>query len=166
MKNAVITIAVAFLFSSTLVAQDTEGSRASLKGLTGVGVLVENLDNPDAEKDGLSKDQIQTDVELRLRMAGIKVLTEKQMFVTPGMPSLDVNLNTHKRQETYSVALSISLSQMVNLSRDPQISVNATTWRDAEVGTVGSAHLNQVRDKIKDYVDKFINAWLSVNPKH
>jgi hypothetical protein len=129
-------------------------------------VVVENLDNPDAEKDGLTRDQIQTDVELHLRLAGIKVLTMEQRQATPGMPYLYVNLNTVKNRETYSFSIEITLRQRVNLRRDPNISVAAATWDVRRIGTVGSADLNHVRDDIKDDVDKFINAWLSVNPKH
>lgn len=164
MKNALATITLAFLFCSTLMAQDSELRRTSVKGLTGVGVVIESLD-ADAEKYGLSKDQIQTVVELRLRMAGIKVLTRAQRLVTLENPFLLINLNTFKRQETYSYSLDISLHQWVRLERDPQISVPAHTWSVGMVGSVGSKNLNQVTDDIKDNVDKFINAWLSVNPK-
>jgi hypothetical protein len=162
MKNALVIIAVAFLFCSTLMAQT--GDRESLKGLTGVGVMVENL-GPDAEKDGLTMDQIQMDVELRLRMAGIKVLTQEQKLETPGMPFLYVHLNAQKRQATYAFSIDISLFQWVNLGRDPQISVDASTWSIGVLVSLGADNVSQTRNVIKDYVDKFINAWLSVNPK-
>jgi hypothetical protein len=166
MKSTLLIITVAFLFCSSLMAQsDDETSRKSLKGLTGVAVVVEDL-QPDAEKSGLSGDQIQTDVELRLRLAGIKVLTQEQMLASPGTPFLEVNLNTLTRQETYSYSLEVRLHQGVSLERNPRISLPAVTW---EAGAVGFAELtksDQIRNHIKDYVDKFINAWLSVNPKH
>jgi hypothetical protein len=142
MKKALVIITVAFLFCSTLIAQgDNESSRKSLKGLTGVWVEVTPLD-PDVERGGLSKDQIQTDVGLRLRMAGLKVLTREQMLVTPGMPSLEVELGTFKGnqspiQEIYSYSLNVSLDQIVNLTRDPQVSVDASTWWTAKVGLWG-----------------------------
>ena len=49
MKNALVTFAVAFLFCSTLTAQDAESNRKTLKGLIGVQVLVERL-SPDVIK--------------------------------------------------------------------------------------------------------------------
>jgi hypothetical protein len=166
MKRALVVITAAFLFCSTLMAQgDNELSRKSLKGLTGVWVGIEPLD-PDAEKDGLSEDQIQTDVELRLRMAGIKVLTQEQRLATPGMPLLYIRLNTFIYERSYPFSINISLIQSVSLKRDPQISIDqATTWNVGDVGCVGPANVKQIRDVIKDHVDKFINAWLSVNPK-
>jgi hypothetical protein len=103
-------------------------------------------------------------------MAGLKVLTREQMLVTPGMPSLEVELGTFKGnqspiQEIYSYSLNVSLDQIVNLTRDPQVSVDASTWWTAKVGVVGAAKLNELRNAVNDHVDKFINAWLSVNPK-
>ena len=54
-------------------AVDSEQSRASMRGIEGVGVVVESLD-PEVERAGLTKHQLQTDVELQLRKAGIRVL--------------------------------------------------------------------------------------------
>jgi hypothetical protein len=36
---------------------------------------------------------------------------------------------------------------------------------DRKGGVVGAAKLNELRNAVNDHVDKFINAWLSVNPK-
>jgi hypothetical protein len=98
-------------------------------------------------------------------MAGIKVLTLEQSLAMPGTPMLVVGLSTFKRQQTYSYYLDTCLYQRVSLNRDPQVSVLAITWGVGSVGTVGSDNLGYVRNSIKDRVDTFINAWLSVNPK-
>src|SRR5437879_13447851 len=66
-------------------ARDTEYTRATLRGLEGVWVVVEGL-GPDVEQAGLTKQQLQTDVELWLRKAGIPVLTEKVVLEVPGAP--------------------------------------------------------------------------------
>jgi len=57
----------------------------TLKGLHGVEVVVENP-GPEVEKHGLTRQQIQTDVELKLRLAGIKVFSEKERLLSAGMP--------------------------------------------------------------------------------
>jgi hypothetical protein len=164
MKTTLILI-VALQFCSVAMAQgDNEFTRKSLKGLTGVEVAVTPLDS-DAIKDGLSEAQIQTDVELRLRMAGVKVLTSEEMLKAPGMPTLRVFVNTIKREELYSYSAEVYLEQNVRLARDPADLFIAQTWNCGAVGRVGSHNLNQIRDIIKDEVDKFINAYLSVNPK-
>jgi hypothetical protein len=33
------------------------------------------------------------------------------------------------------------------------------------VSWIGVASIPRIREGVKDYMDKFINAWLSVNPK-
>ena len=55
-------------------AQDNENTRLTLRGLKGVSLYVEPLD-PQIEKSGLTKNQIQEDTELKLKLAGINVLT-------------------------------------------------------------------------------------------
>ena len=60
------------LISSSVYSQQT--NIGSLKGIKGLRVTVETL-NPSIEADGLREYQIRTDVELKLRLAGIKVLT-------------------------------------------------------------------------------------------
>ena len=59
---------------SFVLAQDVDQeSRAVLRGLQGCEVVVENL-RPEIERGGLTREQLQTDMELKFRMAGIKVL--------------------------------------------------------------------------------------------
>jgi hypothetical protein len=58
-------------------------NRASLQGLKGVKVLVDNL-APEVEQAGLVKDPLQKGIEEKLRGAGIKVLTQDEASRTPG----------------------------------------------------------------------------------
>ena len=57
-------------------AGDNKFSRWSLKGLKGVGVIVGDME-PEVERAGLTQASIQTDVELKLRLAGIPLLSEE-----------------------------------------------------------------------------------------
>ena len=77
-----VTIAVGTT-SSPVVAQDNNFSRATLKGISIVPVVVENLP-PGASALGLTKDVIQTDVELKLRLAGMRVVTPGDSANLPG----------------------------------------------------------------------------------
>jgi len=84
-----------------------------LKGLRGVQVLVEELSD-DAQEAGLMRKQIQTDVELRLRMAGIPVLTSDEAVSTSGAAVLIVNVSfitTSDQRSAYYIDLSL-LQQM------------------------------------------------------
>jgi hypothetical protein len=66
---------------------DDPFSRETLRGLGAVHVVIEHL-QPNAERAGLTRSQVQTDVELRLRKAGIRVLKEQEKLASPGMPYL------------------------------------------------------------------------------
>lgn len=83
---------VLFLLISPCAYAQDDFQIESLRGLKGVLVLVEAL-KPEIEADGLRRDSIQTDVELKLRLAGIKVLTEEECLKEPGCPWLYVYIN-------------------------------------------------------------------------
>jgi hypothetical protein len=151
---------------SRAVAADDEIARASLKGLHGVQVLVERLD-PLVEA-GLTTGDIQTDVELKLRLAGIPVLSKQEMLATPGQPYLyvNVNVNSSATRDLWPDHIEIQLNQNVTLARSPEpLVVGATTWSTGSVGAVFKQNLRSLRDGVKDQVDRFINAYLAVNPK-
>jgi hypothetical protein len=139
-----------------------ERERRNLEGLPGVWVLVENIAR-EAERDGLTTTQLQTDVELRLRKAGIQVLTTEAWRTTLGSPSLDVNIHLMKDYPTYIYHIHIKLDQDVFLARDRSLWF-ATTWERGVLGRVGIASLRSVRDSVGDLVDEFVNDFLAANP--
>lgn len=145
---------------------DDETSRPSLKGLDGLLVIVEDL-GAEVERDGLTRDQLQADVELRLRKAGIRVVKRDDAAATPGAPYLYVNLNALKHPDValYVYALGLELTQRVTLVRDPKITAFAVTWSVRRVGTIGAQRLGDLRSTVTDYVDRFINAYLEQNPR-
>lgn len=162
---AVLVLAVGLV--APAVAADTERDRATLAGLTGVRVVVEAM-KPDAEKDGLAASTLRTDVEVKLRLAGIRVLTETERLAAPGSPFLYVRVTTISLREVvpiYAVEALLDLHQEVMLTRDPTIDLSTPTWSTSWVGVAGSEALARMRQKVRDQVDKFINAFLAANPK-
>jgi len=152
--------------SSTGWAIDDKFSRETLRGLNGVYVAVEDLE-PEIERLGLTKNQIQTDVELKLRLAGIKVLTGEEWRREKGRPYLYIQVRVLESSLSglFHLNINIEFSQNVRLIRDPSIITLGSTWGVDAVGEVGRKKIYQIRNHIKDLLDKFINAWLSVNPK-
>ena len=143
---------------------DTENDRQSLKGLNGVRVVVEDLE-AEVEQGGLNRTSIQTDAELKLRQVGITVLTEGEALAAPGGPILHINVST-VGGPVYAYFITVELCQHVRLDRDPSIRIfDAVTWSVGAVGTIGRSNLRDIRNSIRDHVDMFINAYLSVNPK-
>ena len=163
-------LAMLFLFTmvcaSGVYAQVYDGDIESLRGLKGVYVMIGDL-KPDIEEDRLEKEQIQTDVELKLRLAGIKVLTREEYEKELGRPYLYVSGISMKREiGSHVFNTQVELVQQVQLTRNTKISLTTKTWSTSDIGYVGEKDVaNYVRDAIKDGVDEFINDYLSVNPK-
>jgi hypothetical protein len=137
----------------------------SLRGLKGVYISVESV-TPEIQKDGLTKDRIQGDVELMLRTAGIKILSKEEWFDEEGSPFLHVNANVLKLPATreYVYSVNISLKQTVYPIRTPMEISGAATWSVG--GIVGiTPDLGKIRASVKEQVAEFIKAYLSVNPK-
>ncbi|HPS55579.1 MAG TPA: hypothetical protein PLP05_08275 [Sedimentisphaerales bacterium] len=182
MKNKKIWIATAALLaiSITLVfaaenkteSQDlSQGSyiaddKETLKGLEGFHVNIEELKSP-IERSGLTTAQIRSDVELRLRQNGIKVLSEEELLAAPGNPQLYVNVNILAPKDFAVVAYSIVIrvDQAVFLARDTTKKYCATTWNRGSTGIV-NRNLSTIRDDVKNKVDEFISDYLAVNPKN
>jgi hypothetical protein len=165
-------LAVAFLVMTTAVVWglDSKATRESLRGLTGVEVLAENI-SQDLTSGGLTTSQIQTDVELRLRKAGIRVLTEEQASDTLGNPYLYIRVigmqdrTVAGRVLGHSIFIGVSLKQKVWLVRDPDLRVfYGETWDVATLLSIPPSNLRSVREEVADLVDQFINAYLAVNP--
>lgn len=141
--------------------------RSTLAGLKSVGVLIERL-QADAEALGLSTDALQTDVELRLRRSGIRVLTNAEMKHDPGAPYLYLGVNFQCSADLPLCAQSINLqfTQSVILSRDPTIESFGSTWDKNVVGMIGrKVFASSTRQAVGDLVDQFLNDFLTVNPK-
>lgn len=156
----IITVMVGLLILPGVVwGFDTEASRETLRGIKGVWVAIEDI-NPEIERDGLTKKQIQTDVELKIRLAGLNVL---ERLKAPGRPWLYVGVNVFRTSlGPYVYVVDVELWQDVYIERNSKRSV-ALTWSTNYFGI--TSDLNPIRNEIKDRVDIFLNAWLSVNPK-
>lgn len=136
-------------------------NRESLRGIRNLRVFVADIE-PEIEQAGLTKSQLQIDVELMLRKAGIRVNTSSE----GDDPYLYVDLNVHNAKDTlYFYSLNVSLEQMVKPKRNPSLELYAPTWQSRETGAGGRNKLNSIRDTVRDQVDKFINDYLTVNPK-
>ena len=133
---------------------DTEEERRTLAGVTAIHVVVEELP-AGASNLGLTQKSIATDVELKLRLAGMRVVESSRVLLY-----VNANLMNNLR----AAHVEIELVQPVTLVRDPTImSVLGRTWSAGNLIVNPSAQF--IHDAIKDAVDKFLSAWLSVNAK-
>lgn len=139
---------------------DNEYSRATLKGITAVCVVVLDIPMDSAKVLGLSKDTIQTDVELKLRLAGMHVVTVEEVIKSPGGPFVSVQVNLTPNAQAASIE--VELDQGASLKRTAELAY-VRTWGTGVLLANPSPQI--IRDKVNDRVDQFLNAWLSVNPK-
>jgi hypothetical protein len=156
-----------FGYHPSVFASDDKFSRRSLVGLRGIEVVVEDL-APEVERAGLTKAVIQTDAELKLRIAGIRVLSTDQDAIEPGHPYLYLNaIIATGNGSSWGYTTSVGLTQTVLLVRNPEIVVEGETWSVASGGGYAASRdiAERVRNKFKDEVDEFINAYLAMNPK-
>jgi hypothetical protein len=150
------------------VALDIEATRKSLAGLTGVWVVVEPF-APEAELQGLTITAVRTDAELKLRKAGIRVLTEEAFNKSSSMPFLELAAAiSTESSDRWEVSKFVNLRQNAVLERDRSIvAFGAVTWSVEQVNAVvrPSIIARFVRDGFNDMVDQFVNAYLAMNPK-
>lgn len=143
-------------------ANDSQAERASLRGLTDLTVVVEDL-SAAAQKTGLKALDLQGDAQQRLRRAGITLKADADAY-------LYVQITVADPGGTLPLAyvINVSLMQDVTIPRDLQLRtpLQCPTWW---VNSLGMASADRVRsavsDRVHEFVDQFINAFVSVNPK-
>lgn len=169
MHKIVLSCLIVLLLNGVIHAQELTLDQRPLRGLTGFHVIVEKTNNPRAETRGVTKNQLQTDVELRLRKAGIRVLTQKEWLLSSRTPALYVNLNilTLDRiaEGYYLYSLNVEVKQLVYLQTSPAVEILASTWDKGLSGAAGRDSLDDVRRGLGDLVDYLINDYLAANPR-
>ena len=157
----VSAVLVSMFFVLMLCGSRAYGQISSLKGISGVNVVV-NLDD-DGKALGLTEETVQTDAELKLRLAGLRILSDTERLAARGGPFLYVNIMVVRYFGRNAAAYQVEFCQNVTLERNGQFFAGATTWD--ELGLEVNPTAESIRSGIKHHVDSFLNAWLSVNPK-
>jgi hypothetical protein len=148
----------------------TPHEKESLRGVAGVQVIIETM-KPVMERMGLTEQLLQTDVELRLRKAGVPVLSQAERLPLPDMPWLYVRVAGLEDRTTsghllgYAYAIVVGFYQNVLLARDFSPYPGARTWDAERIGITSRDAGRVIRDAVGDLVDQFINDYLAVNPE-
>lgn len=167
MRYMMMLMVVALIWGNMEVVQALDaGSRESLRGISGVGIVVEDI-SPDASADGLSQDAIRTAAELILRSKGIKVLTTTEKTRPGSAPYLYINVNTLKEElGLYAYAVNVDLKQVVGLLSKKGAQAWGATWSASVIGAVGEADVRQIiTDGVEPLVKDFANDFVLVNPR-
>lgn len=167
-----VSVIILFLLSFLTVpgfGEDSEVSRATLTGLQGVGVVVEEM-QPNiqkyAAKFGLSGAQIRRDVVQKLQEGGIRVVEGNEWLAIPGRPVLSVNVNTHETEKYwYAYDIKMELRQLAVLEANPQVKTLASTWSISLTGLANIGNLNLIRQDVGALAGRFVQAYRAVNKK-
>lgn len=162
-RRVLVGLAVLWGFVGLLVSESWAGdnahSRQTLRGLPGVVVLVW-LPKPTAQRIGLSAQQLESDTEVRLRQAGIRVLTESKPLLY-----VEVHVLPVSGRLPYTYDVRVAVRQPGYLVRDASIPIVADTWEVSTTGRVRAANSQALRASVRDLVERFIDAYFSVNPR-
>jgi hypothetical protein len=165
MKKLVFVFVVvlgALAISTHVLARPRASEGELLRGLDGFRIAVERI-KPEIERDGLFRSILLEDMEFRLRMGGVKVLSEEEAESKPDAPCLHLYLDAMKCSLGYVYTLRLSLMESVKLTRN-NMKVSATVLRiPGELGI--TSNLPEIRDAAGDFVEEFIKDWKAANPK-
>lgn len=131
-----------------------------LRGISVVDVAVERLSS-DAERFGLTADELKQDIQLKLRQNGIKVSDVVAPFFY-----LVAHCVYIPELERFAYTVNAQFVQEVLLPRQPGLRLMGTTWHDGSTGHISQLGLrSSIRKATSDVVDRFLNAYLAENPK-
>jgi hypothetical protein len=165
-KSLFVLLSLAVIASAT----DDKTDRATLKGIKSVCVVVEAADQAHSK---LSKEELQTEIEGKLKQAGIAIdksgttclYLNVRVLQAIGRQAIPIR-RKEKPIPLYAVDLRLEFLQTVALTRDPATKTYAPTWSAANMATVASDDLGNAASEIANSLaDQFITAYKSLNPQ-
>ncbi len=164
MQKCRLIAATSYLFSTLFQSGLHAQNNLPLRNMPPkLGVLIESLPSVAQQRAGLDQSQLRTDIELKLRLAGISVVT-----ASGTTPYLYLNINCIETSvRGVACSIDVRLSENVSLIHRtaPDTSI-ATTWEMGTlISTPQSGASDYVRQSMKNLVDVFLNDYLSVNPR-
>ncbi len=140
-------------------AADTGPNKNALRGLKEVGVFVE-LMKPPVEVPGLSRNQLQGDIELRLYQAGIKIVCGTSVEDLPRLSFVYLNLTIHKLEAVYAYNADFFC---LTPSQERRNQAGPAVWKQGNSGVV--QEMFQVKEKVADLINLFIKDYKAANSR-
>jgi hypothetical protein len=162
-QNTKFGLSSLFLVMVVLTANTIAAADPSFQGLVGIRVKVEV--DPALRDDGLSAQQLQSDVENRLQREKITVLSEKQWQTVDHHPLLHIQIHGARVQENwkfYTFGINLYLLQDVTIVREAgTIRHQAATWF---TGIAGHGYFGDIQTRVNELVDLFADQFREANP--
>jgi len=174
MKKLILLVPIALIIFINTPSRglDVLSCTESLKGIRSIGVLISTQGS-----DIINKGEIQTELELKLRMAGIRVIdlnassAEKSkpdalFYIIISLQKVE-QLGKYFKSVPYNFLVSFSLKQSVTLARNQSLSCMSPTWLYNFYGTgTKDVVTNAIKDTTRgDMFDQFLNDYRAVNPQ-
>jgi hypothetical protein len=146
-------------------ALDGKYEAETLRGIKALHVIIKGFES-EIEQYGLTREKIQNELETKLGMAGIKVLSKEECLKEQGSPYLTLMVGTLRAfttrdTEFYFFSIVINLRQGVYLERKPETLVGGiTTWSNTRFGI---NFAQNIRSEINDATDQFFKAYTAAN---
>ena len=158
-SRILLTIGLLLLPRATSAAGDAPLDRATLRGLKGIGVVIDAID-PELRKLGVTREALITRLLGRLQGDGITIDPAATEFVGLRITAV------RGSRGPWALSLSFGLYQPVLLSRSHDVRTSTQTW---EVETVLMADVKVLSmacsETADDLADRFASAFHSVNPQ-
>ena len=162
MRTATALLLAAILLCSATAnpahAADSPHDRSTLRGITAVFVDVQQLDNAGLLA-GLNQADIRSEMEAKIRLAGLRVLAGPQEDVPPqerGVLQVNVSIVPVPKQDgVYAWSVFLGMLQGAVLIRDMKTVVAAPTWWVIRTGVGDVPH---VKTAIGETGDRFVTA--------
>jgi hypothetical protein len=134
-----------------------------LCALRGAAVVVEDL-NPEIDADGSKKAMLQTDLESKLRMVGVRILSDEENHSRLEVPYFYLQVDAFEpKPNHYVYTIRLTLIERVSLSRT-DVKVWAGTY-DLPIVIGTASNWQEIRSTSKDQINRFVNDYLSANPE-
>jgi hypothetical protein len=145
--------------------------QGSLANVGAIAVVVQAIP-ADAERDGLTRELLQTLIEQQLQKNGIPlrsfVSSSSSSVPTPGY--LSVKVTMFKAQAlsrtigfVYAYNLHVGFKQQVQLATNKAY-ITAETWTQNTLGIHPAPKLQELNKRVLDLVNQFSDDYLTVNP--
>lgn len=139
----------------------TNATIETLKGFDTLKVEVEPL-APDLEKAGITREQIQTDVEERLQRAGIKINKTKENSNPYIVLSVKID-SINNGVGGFAVSVTSSLNQSVFLDRNKSVFSVASTWESRSIVSVIKEKVQAIRKFVAIQTEQFASDYSRAN---
>jgi len=161
-KNVLLVLVLSLLAVSPIISSEPE--KKSLAGISGMNLIIETLDDVALEA-GLSKEQLKTDVEQKLRLAEIEVDSKSSPYVYVWI-NCALPKSASGQEMGYVAMVHVEFKQEVYVLGNSH-RMYAPTWESSLlIWGSQSGFEDDARKRVRDLMDQFINDYISVNRKN